>query len=387
MISLISPIVVFSAVWIIQALAYLVLPINLLPPSQEAWLIVTTGILSLFAGSLVFKVIDGYITQTRTSTFSKTSQSTLVSRKLLYSSIALSMAVAVYLGMTIDKNEVGFIHSLKESLLAEAVAESKSITYLIYFFIYQVLLTLYYFNCNGLKKDGRTALICSAAVISAIMSGSRGLLVFFIIALIPCIASQQEKLNLNARLLLKLTISVVILFFLYPFIFQGMATESSFEWLVLIDYVSIYLFSGIAAFSDYLKTDIPRYDCLLAAPKPLLLLLNKLFGINLALACPPYYDEKLLPLPTNVYSIFFAPHHDFGMMGVVAYLFIIGFITQMFFTRGCLHDNCIWRFFYCIFFYSLVFSFFEEQFSRGAIYYFFGGVAVFSNRLIRRLDT
>lgn len=56
----------------------------------------------------------------------------------------------------------------------------------------------------------------------------------------------------------------------------------------------------------------------------------------------------------------------------------------MSFTKGCLQNNDVWRFFYCILFYSLILSFFEDQFSRGAIYYSFGFTVVISNRLAKR---
>lgn len=386
LISVISPTVVFGTIWITQAFAYLILPINLVPPTQAAWLVVVTGFLSLFAGAFAFGITNRHIMQSIDSSLIKTVKPVQVSRQLIYASIALSASVVLYLIATIEKNEIGFIHSLKENLLAETVADSKGITYLIYFFIYQVLLTLYYFNCNGFKKDGRTVLIFLAAVTSAVMSGSRGLLVFFLIALIPCIAGKRHEFNFNVKALCQLSIFVVVSFFVYPFVFQGMSTGDGFDWSVLVNYISIYLFSGIAAFSDYLKTNVPTYDCLLAAPRPLLGLLNTLSGMNLTVSCPPYYDEKLLPLPTNVYSIFYAPYHDLGLVGVIIYLFAIGFISQMGFARGYLHNNGSWRFFYCILFYSLVFSFFEDQFSRGAIYYFFGAIAVFSNRIIRGLS-
>jgi oligosaccharide repeat unit polymerase len=380
-----SPVIIFGFVWVTQAFAHLTLPMNLKAPEILTWCIVFVGFISLIMGSLTYKVIDQMLKQDASIELinvTKVTKVIKVSLPLLYASILCSIACAIYLFMTLEVNEIGFLHSLKENLLAESGAGNKALTYLIYLFIYQILLTIYYFNCNGFQKNIKTALIFVAGIFGALMSGSRGLLIFYLFALIPCIIIKKHEMKFDGKLLKKFAFFVISFFFLYPFVFQGMSVENGDDWLNLFDYISTYLFSGIAAFNSYVEKGVPQYDCILTVPRPLINVLDILWNTNLAVSCPKFYDDILLPLPTNVYSIFFAPYHDFGMMGVLLYLFITGFLSQMAFAKGCSQDNNTWRFLYCIIFYSLAFSFFEDQFARGIIYYIFGLAAFASNRII-----
>lgn len=379
---MVSPVIVFGLVWVMQAVAHLTLPMNLTAPDILTWGIVIAGFISLIGGSIAFKVTSQIIKQVSYVEISKTKKINSVSLPLIYISILCSILSAVYLYATIEVNEIGFLHGIKVNLLEEAVAGNKLTTYFVYLFIYQILLTIYYFNCNGFERNKKTAIIFTAGIFGALMSGSRGLLVFYLIALIPCIISKKHEINFNGKLLRKFTLIVIFFFFLYPFIFQGMSVENSDSWLNLFDYISTYLFSGIAAFNSYVQHGLPHYDCILTVPRPLINALDILWQTNLVVSCPKIYDDILLPLPTNVYSIFFAPYHDFGLLGVFLYLFVIGFLSQMSFAKGCLQDNNTWRFLYCILFYSLTFSFFEDQFARGIIYYIFGFAAVASNRIV-----
>lgn len=378
---MVSPIFAFGVVWIVQVLAYLVLPINLTLPADATWLVVLTGFLSLTLGALVFSLASQLVMENRQINYIGVVKSSEVNLRLLYFSIFISAITALFLFLTIERNPIGFFLSIKENILAESAAGYKFNTYLIYVFIYQVLLTLYYFNCNGFEKNSKTVFIFIAAILSALMSGSRGLVVFFIIALIPCIISKKHEVEINGKTFGKLLVIIIASFFIYPFLFQGMTIEGEGDYLKLSDYISTYLFSGITAFDDYLQTNMPSYDCILTIPRPLLSFVDTFWQSDLIALCPSIYEEKLLPLPTNVYSIFFAPYHDFGLVGVGIYLFAIGYISQLSFTKGCLRNNDMWRFFYCILFYSLMLSFFEDQFSRGVIYYFFGFIVVISNRL------
>lgn len=384
MIWLVSPVVIFGIVWVSQTLAYAALPLHLIPPETETWYIVAAGYISLIFGSLAFSVFNRL--EMTDLCINKEPKVGLVSvsPRLLYSTITLSFLAALFLFISIEKNEIGFLHSLKEVLLAESLTGSKEFTYIGYIFIYQVLLTLYYFNVEGFKKDLKTAGLIAAGVLGSCMSGSRALTIFFIVALVPCLINKKHEINVTPRLVVTLLIIGVASFFLYPLVFQGMSLETGINWPELIDYMSIYCFSGIAAFGDFVKTNTPNYDCILMVPRPILYVFDGLQQANWLTSCPVSFEEKLIPISTNVYSIFFAPYHDFGISGVVVYLFVIGFISQMSFTKGCLQKSDVWRFLYGILFYSLILSFFEDQFLRGAIYYFFGLAVFISTKIIKR---
>jgi oligosaccharide repeat unit polymerase len=381
---MVSPIVAFGIIWVMQVLAHFTLPINFMPIESKTWLIVLIGYVSLLMGAAVLIIIN----QTgRRDEFIKNNlakKSTKFDVRLLYGSLICSIMSSLFLIATVEKNEIGFLHSIKESLLAESATGNKALTYIIYIFIFQVLLTIYYFNSNGFKKDVKTSVFFVSAILGSLMSGSRGLLIFFLIALIPCIISKKHEINFNAKILGLILMFIVIFFFLYPFIFQEMSINDEGDWIKLFGYIFVYLFSGISAFDDVVKTNMPIYDCFLMVPRPLLIVFDVSLQTNMLSSCPAIYEEKYLPLPTNVYTIFFAPYHDIGVIGVVFYLFVIGFVSQLFFIKGCLQNNDTWRFFYCIFFYTIMLSFFEDQFSRGIIYYIFGLAAFFSNVLIKK---
>ncbi len=381
---MLSPVVAFGSIWLLQALVYIALPIKFVPLDAETWVIVLIGYISLVLGAVAFILINQNKTQGRFIDNNTITESIKVDLRLLYASITISAISALFLMGIVEKNEVGFLHSLKESILAESTAGNKAIIYMIYIFIYQILLTIFYFNTIGFKKDIKSGLFFFAAIFSSLMSGSRGLLIFFLIALIPCIISKRHEINFNGKIFGVILLFIIAFFFSYPFLFQGMSVEEEGGWVKLYDYISVYLFSGISAFNDVLKTNTPHYDCFLTIPRPLLSALDAMLQTNMLATCPAIFDVKHLPLPTNVYTIFFAPYHDIGLMGIVLYLFIIGFVSQIFFTKGCIQNDDIWRFFYGIFFYTIILSFFEDQFSRGVIYYVFGLAVFLSNKLIKR---
>jgi oligosaccharide repeat unit polymerase len=163
---------------------------------------------------------------------------------------------------------------------------------------------------------------------------------------------------------------------LYPIVFQALALSDARE--LLFNYAAVYFFSGISAFDDFLKTGTPIYECILSVPKPLNELLQ-LTGAMGPMSCPSIFEDKYVPLATNVYTVFFQAYHDFGLVGVALYCVVVGSVSTLFYVRGYIQGSYLWRFGYCILFFSTAFSFFEDQYSRGAIYYFFALVVIVLN--------
>lgn len=86
-----------------------------------------------------------------------------------------------------------------------------------------------------------------------------------------------------------------------------------------------YMTSGIVAFSDYATTTAPVFEVLNIGKN-----FFKVFAPFLAQ--PPEFailPNAYVPFPTNVYTFFFPPYADFGLLGVIVVFIVYGFIGSV----------------------------------------------------------
>jgi len=131
------------------------------------------------------------------------------------------------------------------------------------------------------------------------------------------------------------------------------------------NYFFIYLIGGIPALDTILKSNtsmVPHHTFQIFFQ-----LSNSIFGTHFSL--PPPLDAFVqVPFPTNVYTIYKFYFQDFGFVGTLCALIIIGFIHGAIFRIAKL-GNRYGIYFYAIFMYPLLMSFFDDGYSdfRGLI--------------------
>lgn len=356
---------------------------NITVPQIQTWIIVALGGCALMFGAMLAHILVTTLGLYPPNTVRKTTvrfSTPLLITALISSSLAIAAII-----LSIDSGGVGFFNSLKQTTLTESATGQKKLVYLVYVLVFYVLLVLYYVNTVGFRRNSSSFLIYLSGIIASLMSGSRGLVVFLLVATIPCLVGKKHETHLRTASLVKWLAVLVLFFFSYPIIFQGMTVTDIESWLALMDYAAVYGFSGVSAFDDYLITHAPEYDCLLLIPRPILGLIDFVTSSSLLESCPVTFDVKYIPSQTNVYSAFFAPYHDAGLLGIELYWSIVGFLAQITYLKGCVANLDNWRFAYCMLYFSLCLSFFEDQFSRGFIYYVFGLTVFLANLVCVRL--
>ena len=378
----VSPTVFLATIWVLQFFAYTFFDTGVDAPSMTTWTVVFAGIVAFSAGAGIATVLQPRKTVLEEMDISL-SRSGAILIKISIPFAIVSAAILVY--RTNDQG-LGLLSTLKADLLEESSSGNKSSVFFVYVIILNALCVLYYCNTVNFMNRKSTMLLVALTAILCLFSGSRALLIFFIVALFPALIFHQKKITLKATAMIILAAAVAFAFFFaYPILFQSFDVGSD-GGTSLKNYLSVYLFSGIGAFGHFINTGEPSYQCMLTIPRPFMWLTDFIISSNLHEACPVSFHEVDIPLNTNVYSIFFTPMHDFGFGGVAAYLFILGLIVNFTYLRGFFSNRVAWRFIYCIFFFSIFMSFFEDQFARGFIYYFFATVVLAFTWLIRKLS-
>ncbi|WP_211472313.1 O-antigen polymerase [Collimonas humicola] len=367
----ISPFIFLTGIWGVQLSAYMFFNIGIDMPSAEAWAIVFSGCVAFAIGALM----SYSILFKKKSTLDQSVSLSQSALKLVKLSGFMAVASVIILVYQTDAQGFEIFSVLKENLLQESTSGNKSGIYLVYLIVFNALCVLYYCSTIEVIFRKKTIILLIFTSVLCLFSGSRGLLILFVVALIPLMVFQHRKLTVKALILVLISVILTFsFFFLYPILFQSADFSSNGE--VFRNYLSVYLFSGIGAFSHFVDTGGPAYNCILTIPRPFLSAVDLIFSTNLIAACPTYFQETYIPLTTNVYSIFFPAMHDFGILGVVVYLFILGCIVNFAYLRGFHFNSKRWRFIYCLCFYSIFMSFFEDQFVKGFMYYFFAIVVL-----------
>ena len=368
----VSPPLAIAIIWIWQLFSYLAIDISLYQPLLLTWGVVFVGVLAFLVGvNIAYSLSKGGVVLEKNYVARQQAAEVLVIISLL--AAIFSAGALTYL--TEDRG-FSLLLNIKLNLLEESASGNKETIYFAYMLIFNAICVLYYCSLVDYISSKKAQLLIVLTGVLCLFNGSRGLLVVFVVALLPSLVFHATNHDRKVLLLpLFFAISFVGFFFIYPSIFQGYefqeGASDNFG-----GYLVVYLYSGISAFSHYLQYGSPSYDCFLMLPRPLAVGLDAIFSTGLSSSCPVLFDEIYVPYPTNVYSLFFLPMHDFGLLGVTAYLLLLGFVSGHAFVQGFLRNSVSWRFIYGILFYSILMSFFEDQFLKGFIYYFFAALVL-----------
>ena len=374
----VSPVVFLIAIWVWQFLAHTFWNTGLDAPSADTWGTIIVGISGFAFGALIAYALQrGLPPVPRFAPLHPDSVSLLVRLSIPFAIIAAAILVFRAHAPVFE-----VFSAIKANLLKESAGGDKTNVLLVYVIIANIFCVIYYFNVAIDLNRWRSVLLIVVAAIISLFSGSRALLILFIVALIPALVFRIKSFSVKGVVLSVLGFAAFIAFFsLYPVLFQSADFGSDDN--ALRGYLSVYFFSGVSAFSEFLHTGHPSYNCLLVIPRPLIWVANLFYSGNGYVDCPTFFDESHVPLTTNVYTIFYPPMHDFGVVGVFLYLAVVGFMANFAYLRGFISGDSGWRFIYCIFFFSIFMSFFEDQIGRGALYY---AIAIFVLIAARLLD-
>lgn len=370
--NIISPNVIFLLIWLGQLLAHVFGVTGLNSPSWITWLVVLSGVLCFLLGSSLATLVVKSFSFNKTAKLRQIKANKANLQRLDYFatfSIAISCASVFFLLKNFQIFDLSFLANLKDNMLEESSTGNKSNIYLIYPLVFNALVSIYYICVNGRTKKAKSFAIFLVTSILCLFSGSRALLIFFWLALIPQIIYLKTVYRPSVIFTaIGAIVALLASIFLYPVIFHGAEldlTSNSY----LLNYASVYMFSGVAAFNSFLENGHPSFDCILTVPSIFSQFLS-LFFISSINNCPKFYPEVFVPLPTNIYTLFFPVVHDYGILGLLVYLSTIGFAASFLYINGFFRDSLECRFIYGIVFFSLVMSAFDDQFLRGYLYYF-----------------
>ncbi|MGE5612632.1 MAG: O-antigen polymerase [Nitrososphaerales archaeon] len=216
--------------------------------------------------------------------------------------------------------------------------------------LFLLLLESFFFE---VRSKWRLAAATALASVYCVLSTGRTFILFLLICLLfPMILNGRLRLGRGLLVLLAIFLPV---FYLYSVTLGkdgGGGVQSSLE------VFSLYLYGGIFAF-DKLSQGLAQFDhggnlfrAFFAAAH--------LFDPSVQVA-PIVDDYEFIPIATNVYTIFGKAYRDFGMGGVLAYMFFVGVFQGHIYTvarRGSVY----YRILLVFSFFALLMQFFQDQY-------------------------
>lgn len=224
------------------------------------------------------------------------------------------------------------------------------------------------FACvKEVQEKNRTPILLLLMLVAAtLMAMSRTLM---LIGLTIFAVAHTVRWGIRLRTLI-LYIACVISLFMFAFIALGRMTNED----TALNLLEVYLMGGIRGLSHFIQYNEPRYSALLSFPRFLYGVFCGQGGCEFPIA-PPYYDFVETPVVQNIYTAFYLPLHDFGLLGVIFIFLFVGIFAQYSYTRA-LSGKAIWIYVYGFMAYAMIMSMFDDQFIR-AMPVFLMGLFVF----------
>lgn len=191
-------------------------------------------------------------------------------------------------------------------------------------------------------------------VIATLMAMSRTLM---LIGLTVFAVAYTVRWGIRIRTLI-LYVACVVSLFMFAFIALGRMTNED----TALNLLEVYLMGGIRGLSHFIQYDEPRYSTLLSFPRFLYGVFCGQEGCKFPIA-PAYYDFVETPAVQNIYTAFYLPLHDFGLLGVIVVFLFVGIFAQYSYRRA-LSGKIIWIYVYGFMAYAMIMSMFDDQFIR-----------------------
>ena len=151
----------------------------------------------------------------------------------------------------------------------------------------------------------------------------------------------------------------------------------------VLNLLEVYLMGGIRGLSYFVQFDQPRYTAMLTFPRVLYDIFCQQGGCSFPIA-PPYYDFVETPVVQNIYTAFYPPLHDYGLIGVAVEFFLIGWIAQYSYGKS-LTGRTMWMYIHGFILYAIIMSIFDDQFIRALPVFLMGLFAFWFYEALARL--
>ena len=204
-----------------------------------------------------------------------------------------------------------------------------------------------------------TGVLVAIALLCQILSASRtgvGILLFGLAGAYAMKAPKNSYRGMLGVVAVFVGIFVLVASVLGKMNVEGLGSQSPVQAVALM--ARHYLISGVLAF-DHVVQDPSAFKNGLHSFRFFAILLN---GIGFNIHVPELVlDYVWIPYPTNIYTMYFPTYVDFGVMGVIAYTTIIGWITGLAY-RAARSGSMVWCALYGLMFAKLLVSGITEHF-------------------------
>ncbi|MGL9799245.1 O-antigen polymerase [Enterococcus sp. DIV1317a] len=203
---------------------------------------------------------------------------------------------------------------------------------------------------------------------SVFFTMARTTLLFYTISIILSLNMNRFFYALNRKKLKKISVLLVLLFSIL-IIFVASVTNKLYSknQFFIVSYIGYPLISF-----DRFIIDFPLNTSGSLFFAPVAKLVELLFGIKYL----KLTDEMILPIGEyfNVFTVFKDLYLDFGFLGTIFCVFVIGLVSSIVFRRS-MCGSIYFKLAYCVLSYSLVMSFYADQFNLSSNLYYL--IAIF----------
>ncbi|MHA6907078.1 O-antigen polymerase [Ralstonia pseudosolanacearum] len=344
---MVNPLFIFFVIWALQVLGYAVFSGDFYKFSGDTWWIIGAIAPSFVAGcvmSLFFST--GYKKRNRGITAGK-----LVGGKRAFCLLFLGYVVFGLAPMFGVMLKSGSFAEARGIVVASIQNRDSAAIGAYYSSSLLVVFVVYLFSMASRYSAGFLAVAFTSALMAAILSSGRTLLLLLFIA-VPVSLYIQNRIRFRI---------MVLAIFIFVCAFLGLALlnekgDSSYGVYSQISWnLKIYLLNGLACFNHFVVEDFPRFDGSVLLPN----LLRKLLGVN-GDPSPLVLPFVETPLPGNVYTALYPWYHDGGVAGVVVGFFCIGFLSQYLYNGR--RKSASLTFYYSLSAYALIMTIFQDQY-------------------------
>jgi oligosaccharide repeat unit polymerase len=357
---------IFSAIWLIDLCVFVLSPISLNKVHAVTWWVISLGAFLFSVGGWMTKLFPAQLYFVRLRELARPEASRL-GRMLLLSVCLLAVPVMAHDVVKRGTGSDGSVLAAARQSYVDSMSEGNARDFLISNLpLYTICVTVI-FLIEGMDSFFWIAL--SLSMVCCILTTGRT----FVLMLLSAVAAAAmlKKSMDNPAGLLKIAVIPISVF---VSLFVGLIFTSKD--------VSNYSGNVGAILSNfilaYVVTPIPALDYVLTHSSEYLHAAHHSFGFLSRIASLMGYDVRatmgpdsyiLVPLPANVYTIYKFFYTDFGFIGMILTLFVIGFLQSAVYWRAVAGGK-ISLFISSILVYPVIISIFDDAFSGSSLLFF-----------------
>ena len=351
---ILNPVFIFFVLWSTQILGHAVLADQFYSFETETWAALAVGFFAFVLGSYIASTFGN---SGRQSTALK------VNTAPRMVSVYLVLLLPIYIAFVVAPNIYNFVSNpdllfseIRNSMVDSVSDNDRSVILGLYLHYVIVFLSIITISYSRFIKNGVLIYVITFGIIAGLLTFGRNILLLYFISL-GVILYLQGKISKKMTLLIGLFF--VVGFFALAMLLGKGGNDDGWVESVAWNF-KVYVLGGFAAFNNYIAIGEPNITGSLLMPNFLKELVS-VFGFRQD-ATPNLLPFVEVPLPVNVYTVFFPWYHDGGFVGVLFGFMVIGFVTMKLFLAR--YRSELSMLVYSISLYPLVMMIFEEQYIR-----------------------